>query len=451
MKIVIIGNGKTGYYLSNMLIKDGHDITIIDKSEEAVTRAENELDAKCVLGSGTDYALLEDSDIGKADVLIATTGSDEMNMLSCMFAKNLGTKFAIARVRDAIYNKEYAMLRREFGIDMIINPEQTTASEIARILRFPQATDIETFCNNRIEIIGFRVEKSDFIVGSSLMSIVKKLDNMQILFCAVERGNQTYIPNGAFVIEAGDTVHVIADNISMSAFFKKLRKQKSRIKNVMIIGGGRLTFYLASILKKIKVETKIIESNPEKCEILSEALGIPVIHGDGTDQDLLFSENIENVDAFVALTNRDEDNFMTALFAKQCGVDKIIIKNNRQNYSNVVKSLGIEGLISPKVITGNHILRFVRAHTESEGSEMHAVYKIADDNVEVMEFGITAKMKKCDIPLKDINFKTGILIAAIMRNGKAFVPGGDDIMQVGDSLIIVALGKTISAFDEIFE
>ena len=385
MKIIIVGDGKVGFTLAQHLSRENHDVTIIDTRDDALRRANDTLDVMCVKGNGASITTLRESGADTADVLIAATNADEVNMVCCLTAKRLGTKYTIARVRDMEYTAELSSLKREMGIDMIINPENATAVEISRLLRFPSAANIDTFYRGRVELIGFRVQADDFICSQPLSALPGKVKALPLLFCAAEREGQVIIPDGSFVPQADDKLYLIGQPVGMSQFFKLLGRYVPKIKDVFLVGGGRISRYLADILENMGMHVKVVELSEQRCLAFSEAQPrTMVICGDGTDQELLESENIASADAFVALTDRDEDNLIISLYAMQRGIPKVIAKSNRQNYASIAHSVGLDSVISPKLITANQILQTVRGMENSKGNVMNALYMIADGQAEAM-------------------------------------------------------------------
>ncbi|MBQ9994040.1 MAG: Trk system potassium transporter TrkA [Clostridia bacterium] len=451
MNIVIIGNGKVGGYLAEQLLRDKHQITVIDNDPQAIAHNSDALDVMFVEGSGTNPSTLLEAHIDECDLSIAVTGSDEVNMICSLLSKSLGAKYTIARVRDFIYSDDIAILKRELKLDMIINPENITAREIARMIQFPQACDVESFYRGKIDLASVRIEEKDFLAGCQVSSVMKKLNNVRILFCVVERGTQTFIPNGSFIFNKGDKLHIIGDVAALNEFFKVLGRYTTKVRNVMITGGGRIAYYLTKQLHKLNINTKIIEIDPERCRTLSESLKATIICGDGTEQEILESELLSRSEAFISLTNRDEDNLITALYAIQSGVPKVIAKNNRQQYSDIVQRIGLDGIVSPKVITGNYILQCIRGMDNSVGSEMRTLYKIANNRAEVMEFLIGKEAKHLGVSLKELPICDGILIAAIIRSGKLIIPDGDTCIRTGDSVIVVSTASgSILQLNDIF-
>ena len=452
MKILIVGIGKVGYMLAENLSNEGHGITVIDTNAEALRRATDALDVLAIKGNGASVEILKSAGVKKADVVIAASGRDELNMLCCLIAKKLGAKYTIARIRDYEYAAEVSRLKKELDIDMVVNPEYATAAQISRLLRFPEAADIDTFYRGQIELVGFHVLENDIIVGDPLFVVRKRLKNIPVLFCAVNSNGETFIPHGSTVFKPGDTVYVIGAAVSIDMFFHTLGRISQKIKDIFIVGGGRVTFYLSQRLTQMNTSVKIVEIDPEKCRQICEALPKAlIVNGDGTDQELLDSEMIQKSDAFVALTGRDEDNLITALYAKQLGIPKVIAKINRQNYYGIVDQLKIDSIVSPKLITAYYILHSVRAMLCSEGSPMDALYQIAGGGAEAMVFTVSEKTKNLKTPLRDLRLKKGALIALINRAGNFIIPEGSDHIEQGDSIIIVTSGMLLYDINDIYE
>ena len=337
----------------------------------------------------TNFTPLKEAGVEHADMVIAATSEDETNMVCCLTAKRLGAGYAIARVRNMEYTTDLETLKKELGIDMVINPELATALEISRLLRFPNAANIDTFYRGRVELMGFLLQEGDFLCHRPLSEQSAKLKNLPVLFCAAERDGEVHIPNGSFVPLPGDKLYIIGEPVGLSQFFRLLGRYIPKIKSVFLIGGGRITYYLTTLLTKMNLPVKIVEQKMERCRQLSELCPhATIIHGDGTDQDLLEVENLASSDAFIALTDRDEDNLITALYAKHLGVPKVIPKANRQNYTGIAQSVGLDCVVSPKYITAERILQIVRGMENSKGSIMKALYRIASNQAETMEFTV---------------------------------------------------------------
>jgi len=453
MKIVIAGMGMVGYNLAKSLSTEDNDITCIDISPDAATLAEDSLDVLSVQGNSASISVLKSAGVEKSDVFIAVCNKDEVNMIACLIAKRLGAKHTVARVREPEFTAEIELIKSEMGIDLVINPEYATATQILRLLRFPNALDIEAFYRGRVELVGFRVQKDDFIAGEPLFTIQKKLGKSQILFCAIERNGQTIIPNGSSVIEEGDKVYIIGDILGVNEFFKTLGRISQKIRNVMIVGGGKTAYYLTKLLTDMNKAVKIIDKDYERCKELCiqlpEAL---ILNGNGIEQEVLVTENIDKTDGFIALTGDDEDNLIISLYAKQIGVPKVISKINRQDYYDVISRLDIDSFINPKLITAYTILHYIHGLQMGAGGKMEAIYQIAGGNADAVEFHITEETKYLGIPLKELGakLKKGILIVSILRNGQIIIPEGGTALLRGDNVIIVSNTDRILSMNDIF-
>ena len=385
MNIIIAGAGKVGGTVAEHLSQEGHSVTIVDRTDTVLERLSNQLDVMCVKGNCASRDLLLEAGARDCDVLIAATASDEINLLCCHCAHNIGVPYTVARVRDTEYVNELDTLKNDLGISMLINPELTAAVEISRLLRFPSAANIDTFARGRVELISFHVQETDFLAGRSLASLSSKLQGLPMLLCAVERGDEVFIPNGASLLAVGDRVSVAGTPNGIHQFFKLLGRHTHRIRNVFIIGGGRIAFYLLVQLERLGMSCKVVERSDARCRALAEEFPHSlVIHGDGTDPELLEEERMAASDAFIALTDRDEDNLIISLYAHQAGVSKVVAKSNRQNYTSIAHSAGVESIVSPKLTTAGQILRMIRGLQNSKGSAMTALYRIAEGRADAM-------------------------------------------------------------------
>ncbi len=453
MRILIVGDGKVGHTLATELLREGHDITIIDQDDEVVKKTTDNLDVICVHGNGANASTLMEAEVERADILIAATATDEINMLCCLIGKHLGAKFAIARIRDPEYGESLQVLQHELGIDMTINPERATAQEISRMLRFPFANNIEPFAKGRVELVEFLAREDDIICGKPLKELTSRHSDLpKVLYCAVEREGEVVIPGGDFVIEPGDRVHVAADLVTITHFFRDLGRSARPVKDVMVLGGGRISYYLAKMLEKMGVRVAMFEHDEEKAKTLSEALPhADIIEGDGTDQDLLEQENLAGMDAFIALSNRDEENLMVGLYAKTRGVPKVIVKTNRYAYKDVIANLGLENQVSPRIITCNMILRYVRARVNARGTTVEKLYRLVDGKAEALEFIAKKGDPYIGVPLKNLSVRKGTLVAIILHKGKVIVPFGDDVIEAGDNVVIISTTSGISDLNEVIK
>ena len=453
MRILIAGAGKVGQTLATELLREKHDITVIDQDEEVIRKITDTLDVMCVRGNSANASTLMEAEVERADILIAATATDEINMLCCLIGKHLGAEFTIARIRDPEYNESLFMLQHDMGIDMTINPERATAQEISRMLRYPFANNIEPFAKGRVELVEFLAHEGDVICGKPLKTLTGHHSNMpKVLFCAVEREGEVLIPGGEFIIAPGDRVHVAADLVTITQFFRYIGRSAKPIKDVMVLGGGRISYYLAKMVEKMNIRVSMFEINPEKAKLLSDQLPhADVIEGDGTDQDLLEQENLAGMDAFIALSDRDEENLMTGLYARTHGVPKVVVKTNRYAYKDVISNLGLENLVSPRIITCNALLRYVRARVNAHGTQVEKLYRLVDGKAEALEFIAKKGDPYIGIPLKHLSVRKGALVAIILHKAKVIVPFGDDVIEAGDHVVIISTASGISDLNEVIK
>ena len=437
MNIIIAGCGKVGRALAEQLSREKHDITVIDRKPEAIQQITNIADVRGVVGNGASFEIQMDAGIDTADLMIAVTDADEVNLLCCLIAKKAGGCQTIARVRNPVYHHEIHHIKDELGLSMVINPEWAAAMEMARLLRFPSAIDIDTFANGRIELLRFQLEEQNPLCNNKIKDL-HMLSRCEVLICIVERGNEVLIPSGEVELKAGDMISVVASPVNASRFFKTIGIETNQVKNTMIIGGGKISFYLAKRLLEMGIQVKIIEKDRDACERLCEILPkAMIINGDGTDRELLAEEGLAKAEGFAALTNMDEENVMLALYAKSMSKAKKITKVNRNTFDTIIGSLNIGSLIYPKHITSETILQYVRAMQNSIGSNVETLYRLVDGNAEALEFVIKGKSEVTDIPLQELQLKPHILVCAINRKGKIIIPKGQDCIQEGDSVVII--------------
>ncbi len=455
MKVVIIGDGKVGHTLAVELSEEDYDIVLIDQNEGRIKDDLNELDISCISGNGVDAEVLKEADVAHADLVIACASTDELNMLSCLVAKKLGARQTIARVRNRIYYQQIELLREDLHLSLAVNPDLTAANEISRILLFPQASRVETFMHGRAEMAEYTVIENSAMIGIPLSELYSRMQ-VRLLVCAVKRGEEIIIPDGNFILQAGDKINVAAGHRNLQSFFNSVKNRNGRIKRVLICGGGNLAFYLAIQLIQSGMQVKIIEKDEKRCEELCELLPkATIINGDATDQELLEEESIQNADAFIALTDVDEENIIMALFAKTLGVGKIIAKVDEDSRIQMVEDLGIDSLISVKNATADAIMSYVMSVNNVYASEdVEAVYQLVNGKVEAQEFLIRKDTTYTDVPLKQLHTKDGTLIACIGRGRDVIIPSGDDQIKAGDSVIViskVSKGMLIQKFSDILE
>ena len=449
MKIVIIGDGKVGYKLAKQLSSEKYDIILIDNNEEKLRKSIERMDVFCVVGEGGSVEVQQRADVPHADLVIACTSTDECNMLSCLIARRLGARHTIARVRNPIYYKQIDFLKKDLHLSMVVNPELIVAGDITRLLLFPDASKVETFVKGRVELVEFPIHCGK-LEGLSLSELYARFQ-VQVLVWAVESGETVLIPDGDYILKAGDKLHIAASHQNMEQFFKKIALRKEKIKNAMICGGGRVAYYLASQLCNLGMNVKIIERNRERCEELCELLPkATIINGDATEHDLLIEEGIEKTDAFIALTGMDEENIIMSLFASKQSVSKVIVKINEDRRAMMIDELGLDSIVSAKTATADAILGYVRARRNSQCSaNVETMYQLLDGRVEALEFIIKSENAYTGVPLKDLNLKVNNIIACIARGRKIIIPNGDDSIQVGDSVVIITMTKQIRDLDDI--
>ncbi len=447
MKILVIGVGKVGETLVKNLTKENHDIIVIDLNSSAINKVVNRYDIKGMIGSGIERDVLMECGVSSADIVISCTSRDEVNVLTCVLAKKLGAKYTVARVRDPNLFKEMGNIREVLGIDMAFNPEYRTAVEISQVLKFPSAKNVESFARGKALMLEFLLTENNPLVGKSLMDIAGF--GFKILFGAVERGDDIIIPRGDFVLQANDSVHIIATESEITAFCKKLKIFKPRAKSVFIIGGGKIGYYLAKELCATGIDVKIVEKDKEKCLSLSQGLPkVAVLCADGTDQTVLEEENLKGSDAVVTLTGMDESNVIISLYAMQQNVGKVITKIDRENVSQMVNLLGLGTVVSPKEVIANHILRFVRARLATSPQGIKALYRL-NEKVEVVEFTVTEDFEGKNIPLKELKIEKSMLIGGIVRGNNFILPMGDSELQIGDRVIVVVNAQKINELSDI--
>ena len=431
MKIIVIGIGKVGYALAQSLSTEGHDITVIDDNQKVIEKVENELDVMPIKGNAFSTSTLLDAGCNEADFVITVTGKDEINMLCCLTAKKLGAKRTAARIRDPQYARELLLIKEDLGLDMVINPEEASADEIARLLTIPGAIKIQNFAKGRVRMMDFIVKEDMPITGMQLKSIAN-IYNIPVLIGAVSRNNHLIIPNGEFRIEAGDSVFIIGKTADVYSFSKILSPSPTKIRNVMIVGGSRIAYYLARLLEQMHIKVRIIEKNAENCEALAEALPQSlIINGDGTDGILLHSEQLENIDGFISLTGSDEENIISSILAKQASVKCVITKMSKNHCNELTAPLGLDIIIKPQEIITNHILKFVR------GQAIETLHRILGDQGEIVEFIAAEDDPMIGIPLCKLNLMPDVLIATIVRKSAVVIPTGNDSIEVGDRVLII--------------
>ena len=451
MKIVIVGLGVIGRTILKSIDRDTHTITVVDTNKEKIETLIERYDVFGVVGNGACRDILEEAEVASADLVIVLTGSDELNILACLVAKNIGAKNTIARVRNPEYRKQIMEMQDSLGISMIVNPEKDTAAEIFNLINLPSIVQMERFAKGRALLVEIVAESNKALVGETLISLGKKLKT-KVLICAIQRKNEVYIPSGNFVIEEGDRIYFTADANSLGAFLNEIDLVRSPLKKVMIVGGSKVGFYLADDLSSRGFKVKLIENNKKSAEELADTLPkVTVIEGNGTQHDLLIEEGIESMDAFVALTDIDEENMIVSMFANKMKVKKPITQIRGDNLYAMLGELGIKNTVSPTSIVANRISSYIRALDNTRGSNVLTLYRLVNNQVEALEFGVRKQLKFLDKPLKEIKLKDNCLIACIIRGETVIIPNGNSTIELGDNVVVVTTHKNFDDLSDIFE
>ena len=450
MKITIVGCGKIGRSLIESLAAEGHDILVIDRDPAVLNETTNIYDVMGVCGNAVNCDTLTEADVKNTDIIVATTESDEMNMLTCFLAKKMGAKHTIARIRNPEYNDQSInILRQHLNLSISLNPELLVAEEIANILQLPSAVKIERFSRRNIEMVEIIIPQNSSLDGLNLIKAKEKY-RANYLICTVQRNNQVYIPDGHFELQAGDRIGLVAAHGETKKLLNMLGLLKKQAKSVMILGGGKPSYYLAKKLISLGVDVKIIEERLDRCEFLAEELSDAVIiHGDGAHQELLLEEGLTSMDAFVSLTGMDEENIMLSIFASMQNVPKVVAKINRDELLTMAEKLGVDSIISPSRLTTNIIVRYARALENSKGSNVETLYKLMDGKAEALEFKVASDSLVIGIPFKSIKLKSNILIAGITRGSNIIIPSGNDMIMAGDRVVIISTEKRLQDINDI--
>lgn len=452
MRIIVVGCGNVGLTLTEQLSKEGHNITVIEEQSSVVQTAVNNLDVMGIVGNGASYSIMKDAGIDKADLMIAVTDSDELNLLCCLIAKKAGNCHTIARVRNPIYKKEINFIKEELGLSMVINPEEAAATEAGRLLKLPSATKIETFARGRAELVRLVIDENSRLKDLALKDIPSDLKK-HVVIAVVTRGNDVYIPDGSFILRAGDEITIIGSSKNTVSFFKKLGLPSAKVHSTIIIGGGETGYYLAMQLLALGIKVTIFDKDPARCKELTELLPQAlIINGDGTDKDMLLEEGVTSTESFVSLTNLDEENIMLSMYVKSINPKaKLITKVHRVNYGEIIGSLGIGSIIYPKNITADRIVQFVRGMSVSKENNIETLYKLNDDRVEALEFIVKYGSPIIGVPLAKLKLKKGILIACINHYGEIISPTGESVIRDRDSVIVVTTQTGLNDINDILE
>lgn len=451
MRIIIAGAGKIGRSVAAILSEEGHDITVIDRDGELINLLSNELDVICVEGSATNPETLREAGAARADLLMAATELDEVNMVCGISARKLGTQHVIARVRDPEYLNQSEFLREALGLSVIVNPDYECAKEISRILRFPSAVRVDAFSKGSAEIVEHRVAVGSRLDGMPLKSLTQQL-GVRVLVGVVEREGEALIPNGDFILRAGDRLSITGSANELRRFFIACGAYQRPVRHAMLMGGSRIAVYLARMLLEVGMTVTVVERDRARCDQLCDLIPkARIVCGDATRSDVLMEDGISSADAFVALTSEDGDNIITSMYARKCGVPKIVAKVNREHFFDILEDSGLDSIVSPKYLVAQQLARYVRAMNNSLGSSMETLYRLADGQVEALEFRIGANSALVGIPLKDLRLKPNILISAVIRGKHSIIPNGTTTIQPGDHAVIVAKAGKILDADAILE
>ena len=450
MKIIIAGCGKIGSTILASLVAEGHEVVAIDTDPDVISEMNNIYDVMGAVGNCADSDVLKEAGIETTSLFVAVTGSDELNMLSCFLARRMGAHHTIARIRKPEYNDDSLdLLKKELHLSMAINPDLMAAKQLYNLLKFPSAVKIETFSNQAFELVEIILKPDSALDGMKLSDMRGKYQ-AKVLICVVQRGDEVFIPDGNFVLKSGDRVGISAAPAEITKFLRDLGVLQKKAKNVMILGGSRIAYYLATLLTGAGNTVKIIERDPDVAKDLAELLPkARIILGDGAKQELLMEEGLSESDAFVALTGMDEENILMSIFASSQNVPTVISKINRAEMSGLAERLNVDTVVSPRRYTAEALLRYARAVHNSMGSKVETLYQILDGSAEALEFTVSNDPKLVNIPLKDLKIKPNLLIAGILRGRKPIIPGGADIMLPEDRVVVVSAGQKLSDLSDI--
>ncbi|MDR0315125.1 MAG: Trk system potassium transporter TrkA [Oscillospiraceae bacterium] len=442
MYIIVAGVGKIGENLAKCLTDEGHDLVVIDKDPNIVETVVNKYDIMGICGNAASYAVQLEAGVKKADLLISVTPSDELNIVCCLVAKTAGARRTMARVRNPEYGSQLQLMRNELGLSMFVNPELEGATEMARMLRFPSAIKMDSFSKGRVEIAEIKISQNGELAGKAISRLHLEY-TFKVLICAVLREGNVTIPNGNFVLQSGDIIYITGSKKNITGFLKELHLFKKKTSKVLIIGGGRISYYLAKQLEYTDMHITLIEKDEDRCVQLNESLPkVTVIKGDGSDQNLLREEGLEHYDSCVALTGIDEENMVIAMYAQKLNVPQVIAKINRETFLEMIRGIGIDSVISPKAITADRIIRYIRAIENSGKGNVKTLYRLIDDQMEALEFTVPDDSRIVGKNLADLKLKPNILVSNIIRHPSAIItPTGYDHMEAGDSVIIITTNQ----------
>ncbi|MFS1663058.1 Trk system potassium transporter TrkA [Streptococcus sp. zg-JUN1979] len=446
MKIILVGGGKVGTALCRSLVGEKHDVILIEEKEAVLKRLTKRYDIMGIVGNGANFKILEQADVKDCDIFIALSDKDEVNMISAVLARKMGAKETIVRVRNPEYSNPYFKEKNVLGYSMVVNPELLSARAIANIVDFPNALSVEHFANGRVMLMEFKISPNSRLSGLSLSQFRRRFGN--IVICAIERSNDIIIPNGDVIIKEGDTIFVTGSRSEMVGFHNSVKSKI--VKNMMLVGAGRIAYYLLNILKNTNISLKIIEINRQRAEWFSQEFPhVNVVHGDGTSKNILMEENVTKYDAVATMTGVDEENIITSMFLESLGVPKNITKINRTSLLEIIDRKEVSTIVTPKNIAVDSIMHFIRGRYNAKDSNLESLHHIANGNIEALEFEINEANPTIDKPLSQVTLKPNILIAAIIRQGKTIFPTGEDVLKCNDKIIVITLLENITTFSDL--
>lgn len=452
MNIIIAGDGKVGGSLARKLSAEGYNITLIDSNAKVLDATLERYDVMVVHGNCTLMSVLANADVENTQLLIAATSADEINLLCCMTAHKMNPNLhTIARIRNPEYSEQIYKMRDAFGLSMTVNPEKQTAIEIERLLKYPEFLRRDTFAKGRVELVELRINSTSVLKDVSLNELYG-IVKCQVLVCAVRRNGRVETPDGNFVLKEGDRIYVTASSYNITIMLKNMGIITQKVKRVILCGGGKVSYYLAKILRKSGVSVEIIEKQEQRARELAELLpGVDIIHGDSSRRTLLESQGIEDCDALITLTGMDELNIIISMYAQTCGVPQVITKVGHTDSSSIQDSLHLGSIVCPKDLCCDTIVGYVRALDAQTGAAI-SVHNIADGQAEAVEFRADENTKHCGESLKNIQLKNNMLIACITHKGKIEIPNGDSCFESGDTVIVVSKGDVaIHRLNDIFQ
>ena len=451
MKIIIVGCGKIGKSLLKSLVREGHEIVVLDNDPAVIGSVSEVYDVMGIVGSGTSVSALGRAGAQAAQLFIGATGNDEINMLSCFLAGRMGASHTVARIGShRVGGDSLEFIKRQLEINMVINPDLLTAQTMYNILKFPSAVKSETFTRRRFEMAELTVKPDSVLNGAVLSQLRAKL-GFSFLVCSVLRGKKAYIPKGDFVLNEGDRIGLLAAPDDMQKVLRSIGMLQKTAKNVLILGGSRTAVYLAKELARNGSSVKIIEKKRERCDELCAELprSVNVVCGDGTRHALLSEEGLDRTDAFVSLTGMDEENILSSYYALDRHVPKIITKANQDGFGDIGEKLGLDCVISPRRITADIVTQYARALNNSLGSKIETLYSLMNGTVEALEFAVSGDFEYLNVPLCEMSLKSDILLAGIIRGSSTIIPSGNDVIMSGDKVIVIAANRKLCDLSDI--